>query len=275
MRWHYHLGHLSFAKLKLLAKNGEIPRCLAKVPAPKCAGCLFGAMTKLPWRSKESKSSCEVFVATKPGECMSINHMVSTQTGFLAQLKGKLTSKRYRAASIFVDHFSRLRFVHLMQDLSSEETINGKLAFERFAAKHGMAIKHYHCDNGRFADNAFKQACEQGNQRLAFCGVNSHFQNGIAKRAIRDLSESARKQLQHARQRWPVAVHTALWLYVLRNAALMHNNLPTLEDGTSRLELFSSIRVGAKMAHNHTQSLLCKTNLQLEIPFPSGLLGPV
>jgi hypothetical protein len=57
MRWHYHLGHLSFAKLKLLANNGEIPCCLAKVPAPKCAGCLFGAMTKLPWHSKESNLS--------------------------------------------------------------------------------------------------------------------------------------------------------------------------------------------------------------------------
>jgi hypothetical protein len=160
MRWHYHLGHLSFAKLELLAKNGEIPCRLAKVPAPKCAGCLFGAMTKLPWRGKESKSSHEVFVATKPGECVSIDHMVSMQTGFFARLKGKLTSKRYRATSIFVDHFSRLRFVHLMQDLLSEETINAKLASEQFAAKHGVAIKHYHCNNGRFADNAFKQACK-------------------------------------------------------------------------------------------------------------------
>ena len=47
-------------------------------------------------------------------------------------------------------------------------------------------------------------------------------------------------------------MHTALWPYPLRNVALMHNILPTLEDGSSRLELFSSIRVGSKMAHNHT-----------------------
>ncbi len=73
--------------------------------------------------------------------------MISTQVGFFAQLKGKLTSKRYRAASIFVDHFSRLRYVHLMQDLSSDETIKAKEAFERFAAEHGMTIKHYHCNN--------------------------------------------------------------------------------------------------------------------------------
>ncbi len=107
----------------MLAKNGEIPRRQTKVPPPKCVGCLFGAMTRVPWRGKELKSMHEVFVETKPGECMSVDHLVSTQQGFFAQMKGKLTSKRYRAASIFVDHFSGLRYVHLMQDLSFDETI--------------------------------------------------------------------------------------------------------------------------------------------------------
>jgi hypothetical protein len=49
MRWHYRLGHLSFSKLKQLALNGEIPKTLAKVLPLKSTGCLFGAMTKLPW----------------------------------------------------------------------------------------------------------------------------------------------------------------------------------------------------------------------------------
>jgi hypothetical protein len=31
-----------------------------------------------------------------------------------------------------------------------------------------------------------------------------------------------------------------------------NNTLPTLEEGSSWLELFSSIQVGAKMAHSHT-----------------------
>ena len=69
MRWHYHLGHLTFTKLKQLALNGEIPKKLATVTPPKCAGCLFGAITKIPWRGKETKASHEVFIATKPGEC--------------------------------------------------------------------------------------------------------------------------------------------------------------------------------------------------------------
>jgi hypothetical protein len=148
MRWHYRLGHLPFPLLKAMALNGEIPCKLAKVVPPKCTGCVFGAMTRLPWRGKEGKQTHQVFVATKPGECISVNQMESSQVGFFAQLKGKLTKKRYTGATIFVDHFSRLRFIHLMLNLSAEETLKAKRAFEQFAAKHGVKILHYHCDNG-------------------------------------------------------------------------------------------------------------------------------
>jgi hypothetical protein len=78
-------------------------------------------------------------------------------------------------------------------------------------------------------------------QKLTFCEVNARFQIGIAKQAIRDLSESTHKQLLYEHACWPEAIHFALWPYALQNAAHLHNNLPVLEDGTSRLELFSSI----------------------------------
>ena len=139
-----------------------------------------------------------------------------------------------------------------MSKMSSEETVAAKLAFERFAEQHGVRILHYHCDNGRFADNDFKSACEQAQQRITFCGVNAHFQNGIAEKAIRDLSEGARKQLLHAQQRWPAAIHLALWPYALRNAVYLHNTLPIRDGGVSRLEQFSSIRVGTKMRQLHS-----------------------
>jgi hypothetical protein len=154
MRWHYHLGHLPFSRLKQLAINGKIPKKLAKVAPPKCAGCLFGAMTKIPWLGKEIKSSHKVFVATKPGECVFVNQMTSTELGFVAQLKGKLTKKRYRCATVFVVHYIRLRCVHPQVNYSSIETVTVKHAFKTFAAQHGIKIQHYHCDNGRFSDNA-------------------------------------------------------------------------------------------------------------------------
>jgi hypothetical protein len=208
MRWHYRLGHLAFSKLKQLALNGEIPQKLAKVKPPACMGCLFGAMTKVPWKGRETSS--KVFVATKAGHCVSVDQMISTQVGFIAQLKGTLTKKHYTAATIFVDHYSRLKYVHLMTRLTSEETIEAKQAFEHFAEQHGIRILHYHCNNGQFADNAFMNSCSAKGQHLTFCGVNAHFQNDITEKAIRDLQESAWKQLLHARQRWPAAIHLAL-----------------------------------------------------------------
>jgi hypothetical protein len=72
-------------------------------------------------------------------------------------------------------------------------------------------------------------------QKLTFCGVNAHFQNGIAERAIHDLSESVQKQLLHAKQRWPQAVSIALWPYALHSAAYLHKVLPALDEGQSLL----------------------------------------
>ena len=104
MHWHYRLGHLSFPKLKILAKIGKIPKRLVNVHPPVCAGCAFEVMTKVHWRGKEMAK--QVFIANKPGQCVSVDQMISTQVGFFAQLKGRLTKNRYRAATIFVNHFS-------------------------------------------------------------------------------------------------------------------------------------------------------------------------
>jgi hypothetical protein len=35
----------------------------------------------------------------------------------------------------------------------AEETINAKIAFEAFATQFGVTVRHYHADNGRFANN--------------------------------------------------------------------------------------------------------------------------
>ncbi len=131
MRWHYCLGQLAFKKLQQLARHGEMPKRLVNVRAPICAGCLFGAMTKVPWRGKEHNSEHTVFVATKPGECISIDHLISTEPGFFGHAKETLTKTRYKNTTVFVDHYSRLIFVYLMtSNLNSLKTIEGKRAFE-------------------------------------------------------------------------------------------------------------------------------------------------
>ncbi|KAL7478239.1 hypothetical protein ACHAW6_004009, partial [Cyclotella cf. meneghiniana] len=212
-------------------------------------------------------------MTTYPGQCASVDQFQSTQAGFVAQLKGKLTTRRYYYGTIFVDHFSRLRYVHFMTTQTSAKTLQAKQAFEKFAAERGVRIKHYHCDNGRFADNAFKQHAEQQQQTLTFCGVNAHFQNGIAERAIRDLTESARKQLLHAKARWPKCIHLALWPYAMRCALHVYNTAPILDDGTSRKTLpkwSPRARLGLNLgpSPNHAR------NVNLILNLDTGLVSP-
>ncbi len=118
-----------FPKLKALAKIGEIPKHLANVLPPVCAGCAFGAMTRVPWKNRETTRT--VFKETKPGKCVSVDQMISTKVRFYAQLKGSLTKQRYRGATIFVDHFSGYKYIHLMTHLLSEKTVAAKRAFKR------------------------------------------------------------------------------------------------------------------------------------------------
>ncbi len=105
-------------------------------------------MIKAPWRGKEGESDHKVFVETKPGQIVSVNQMVSMQVGFVAQLKGGLTKKRYTATTVFMDHYSRLQYIHLMTCVTLQETVDAKQAFKHFAEQHGRQILHYHCDNG-------------------------------------------------------------------------------------------------------------------------------
>jgi hypothetical protein len=53
-----------------------------------------------------------------------------------------------------------------VSSLTSKETIEAKEAFEQFSMDHGVCIKQYHADDGRFADNAFKQHCSQQKQAI-------------------------------------------------------------------------------------------------------------
>eukprot|EP00957_Ditylum_brightwellii_P121592 9272456-Ditylum_brightwellii.AAC.1 len=87
-------------KLRLLAMSGRIPRRLLKVRVPKCAGCLYGAMTRVPWWTKTKQGiNHKIFAATRTGQCISVDQMQGWTPGFIAQLKGRLTKDGYTAAT--------------------------------------------------------------------------------------------------------------------------------------------------------------------------------
>ena len=62
-----------------------------------------------------------------------------------------------------------------------------------------MIMVFHHCDNEQFSEKLFLSSCEANGQRVTFYGVNVHFQNGIAEKAIHDITETAHKMLLHAK----------------------------------------------------------------------------
>lgn len=150
-----------------------IAKKLLKVQPPRCAGCLYGSMTRRRWTDFPRNNRSGLRTANRPGDIVSVDQLESTTPGFIAHLRGNLTKNRYTAATIYVDHHSRLSYVHLQRALTSAETVEGKIAFENYCANRGVRVKHYHADNGRFQDKLFMKDIRDKHQNISFCGVNA------------------------------------------------------------------------------------------------------
>ena len=48
-----------------------------------------------------------------PGQCVYVDHLKSPTQGLVAQVKGYLIKQRYRVATVFVDEFSDLTYMHV------------------------------------------------------------------------------------------------------------------------------------------------------------------
>jgi hypothetical protein len=84
MTIHKLLGHISFARLKLLASAGHIPPELATVDSPTCPGCAYGKARRRPKRTKGIKNLKKICIATAPGRVVSVDQLVSPTMGFIS-----------------------------------------------------------------------------------------------------------------------------------------------------------------------------------------------
>ena len=253
LAWHYRLGHLPFKRILHLAARGDLPGTLLKARVPTCASCMYGKATRRPWRTKAPVNQLSSPAATQPGSVVAVDQLISSTPGLIGQMMGFITKKRFTVTTVFVDHFSGLSYVHNQLSTGAAETIEAKKAFERYSKAHGVTVHHYHADNGIFATKAFMDEVQQRGQTITFCAVNAHHQNGRAEKKIRDLQESARTMLAHAKQRWPEAIEANLWPFAIRYANDIANEVPVLKGGSvSPIELFSQVPVAPKVKHAHT-----------------------
>ena len=175
---------------------------------------------------------------------VSIDQLESPVPGFVPIAKGQPTVRRYRGASVFVDHASDFTYVHMHQHLATDETIDAKHAFERLAEQHGVRIV-------QFADKAFVDDVRAAHQTITFCGVGVHYQNGISERRIRDITENARTSLLHAAHRWPKALAANQWPQAIKHVVNVRNSLPRPGKTESPLSKFAGTSVQPNLKHFH------------------------
>ena len=228
---HQQLGHIHESRMQLMVKHGILPKKFDGVRLPFCASCAYGKQIRKGWRSKTSNNKEEATRPTRPGECISVDQLISPTPGIIAQMTGRLTTKRYTCATVYVDQYSSMSYVHLQKSTDAEETIGGKRSFESYARQHGIKIERYHADNGVFRSHKWTDECRRMGQGLTFAGVGAHHQNGVAERRIRLLQEMTRTLLIHAQSKWPQAISTNLWPYALREANASWNRAPNPRDG--------------------------------------------
>ena len=98
------LGHLSFHNLRVMAALGILPKKLLKAKIPKYSYYMHVSTTKKTWRSRRRNGKRKIIPANAPGDCVSVYTVEFRTPGFVAQLKGMLTKRRYKFATMFKDH---------------------------------------------------------------------------------------------------------------------------------------------------------------------------
>ena len=99
-----------------------------------------------------------------------------------------------------MDQFSKRTFTWLQKTAITEETLKGKIAFEKETESLNIKIQHYHADNGIFKANGWVRDCYDKAQSITYSGVNAHHQNRLAEVKIRWLQDLVRTTLAHAAQ---------------------------------------------------------------------------
>jgi hypothetical protein len=253
LTWHWKLGHCNFPWVQRLAGDPRSEKRrqvlttsnqISTVKPPYCAACMFSKFKRKTSAGKIGGTPPpEMRIRAgdlQPGDCVSVDQYVSSVPGRLPNTMGKEPSKlKYHGGTIFVDHASSFIFLVNQSSLRVGETLQSKIAFERFAQTCGHRIKSFRADNMPFASKEFKADLITKGQEITFSGVGAHHQNGVAERAIQTVTQWARSMLLHQALHWPDQTRLDLWPFALEHAVYLWNHLPSRDSLLAPMELFS------------------------------------
>ncbi|MGH3053369.1 MAG: reverse transcriptase domain-containing protein, partial [Gaiellaceae bacterium] len=266
LRWHFRLGHLHFDAIKLLFRRGslasseaqrQLHRRAALCEPPKCASCQFGKAKRRPAPGTNRTPDLNREGALKrdnllPGQCVSVDHFVSSTKGRLYTSMGKSSSTTmYSGGCIFVDHSSGYVHVEHQVATTSHETLESKHKFERMCFDNGVTVQTYLSDNGRaFRNKEFADELRTFKQVSRFAGVGAHHHNGVAERNIQTIMSMARTMMLHAAIRWPETADTAHWPMAVDYAVEIFNHLPNTKSGLAPIDVFTGSKWPATKCHD-------------------------
>ncbi|KAG7349585.1 reverse transcriptase RNA-dependent DNA polymerase [Nitzschia inconspicua] len=250
LKWHWKLGHGHFGWIQRLASTRnrrsilETKHSLSTVPLPYCAPCSLAKLKRrMPPGTVGGEPPPEMQIRAgdlQPGDCVSVDQYVSAVPGRLPNTEGKeLPKDKYHGGTIFVDHASSYIFLVNQISLRAGETLQSKLAFERFAHNCGHKLKSFRADNMPFNSQEFKTDLEAKNQELTLSGVGAHHQNGVAERSIQTVTQWARAMLLHLALHWPEQSRLDLWPFALEHAVYLWNHMPKKDSLLAPVELFT------------------------------------
>lgn len=181
---------------------------------------MFGKAKRRPHRSHTSSITS---IHVNPGDGVSADQFEAGVPGIVPTTKGLPTSMTYKFCNFWIDHSSKFLYVTMHPTKDSKELLRSKSDFESFSRQHGVNLCSFRADNGVYASASIRASCSNANQSLTYCGVGSHWQNGLAERAIGTIQATARTILLHAMAKWPGTVTEAFWPFAINHAVHLYN----------------------------------------------------
>ena len=168
--------------------------------------------------------SIKKLTQVNPGDGTSIDQVISAHAGLLPRLDSRHTRSRIHCGTVFMDYISTNSFTHLQCSTGGIETIAAKRSYELYTGSFSVTIRSYHADNCIFAEKVFRDDIDESKQKIFFCAVGAHHQNGIVESHIDVLTRGSRCLFLHVQRCWPTVITTLLWPFAWKDYERRRNS---------------------------------------------------